>query len=1307
MSFTSVHNHTECSNLRLSDCTIKVPALIDEAVKLGYKGVCITDHEALSGHIKFLQHYQNGIKDGSIPADFRIGLGNEIYLVSEEELEQERPRYWHFILVAKDKEGHRQLRELSSRAWGRWQRVRGMERVPTLWSDLEEVVRGGHLIASTACLGGQFANLVLPYAKGDKSAKRSIVSFVDKCRNIFGNENFFLELQPRLCYNNSNEAHDQVILNRMIPKIADAMGVKYIVTTDSHYVSKADRYVHAAYLQSDPKNSGERELEDFYETTYMMSEEELRTHLGTHLTNEQTEKAISNTEVIYGMLENYDLSHSVIVPNDPKTPHEFEIQGSFAAWYNKYPYLRKFHESPELQDRYLLHLIEKGFIEKGEQYTDETVGRLNEELEIISKVSERLGQPVSAYYVMTAGLVQNLLWKESFVGVARGSATGFYLSYLVGITQISPLPYNLKAWRHLSADRPEMPDIDVDIEANKRPIIFQRMKDYYGKENSLATLTFKTLTSKSAVITACRGLGISDDEAHYLADLIPVERGALWSIEDCIHGNADEGRRAVGPFKNALAEHEDVHLQKTILDLENLITGRSIHASAQYVFSNGYLKQNSLMKAPNGTDITAFNMNDSDVMGGLKVDLLTIKALDKMHAALNALIDSGVIEDKGSIKENYNSYLHPDVLEYDDPAMWKLVGEGAVIDLFQFDTAVGGTGVNKIKPTSIHELTVANAIMRLQAGPGEPSPIDVYCSHKTDIGLWYKEMRDAGLTDEEIAVIEPHLKQVYGVSSLQEEIMLLSMDEKISGFTVSEANKLRKAIAKKKPKLMEEIKELFYKKGSERGTSKRLLDYIWNVQVHYQAGYAFSINHCVPYSIIALQEMNIAHRYGALYWNVGCLTVNAGAMDIDGQQENTEYTKIASAVNGLRSKGQKIELPYINQAKFGFTPDLENNAIIYALKAVNGISDAQSREIEEKQPFDSFEDFLERTGEVVKPASVIALIKSGAFDKIDSRSRQELMRAYLATQANTVTKLTMTHLDELVQRGLVDEEDNKDAFAAMKLYNAIASNVAVKGKTVGKTLCRLGEAESQFFTLFAPYLKEERDYRFDLVEGSYLVTMSALQRAKEKVMAPFKKNALGDPTLLEQFNAARISEYMWEKAPGTTSRWEMDALLYYHGPHELEGVDRVKYSISDYGHLPYEPRVNRVYNNPNRRPYTTYKVTRIAGTVLGREKTKSTVTLLTLDGEVVNVKFGKDAFAKYNQQLSVTDDDGAKHVLEKSWFTRGNKLLITGFRREDQFVARVFHDSIWSTPVTLITGMNKRTGELRLQSERKNDEQYI
>lgn len=796
-------------------------------------------------------------------------------------------------------------------------------------------------------------------------------------------------------------------------------------------------------------------------------------------------------------------------------------------------------------------------------------------------------------------------------------------------------------------------------------------------------------------MTACRGLGISDDEAHYIADLIPVERGTLWSITDCLEGNLNTERKPVGSFKQAVAQHDDKNLAQTILSLENIITGRSIHASAQYIFSNGYLSQNSLMRAPNGTKVTAFNMTDSDIMGGLKFDLLAIKALDKLHASINALIETGRIEDKGSIRANYDAYLHPDVLEYDSSDMWEKVGKGAINDLFQFDTAVGGTAVVKIKPNNIHELAVANALMRLQAAPGEPSPIDVYVSHKGDINLWYDEMRSAGLSEEDITVLEPYLKKVYGVSSLQEEIMLISMDEKISGFTVAEANKLRKAIAKKKPKVMEEVKELFYKKGAERGTSKALLDYIWNVQVHYQAGYAFNISHCIPYSIIALQEMNIVEKYGALFWNVGCLTVNAGANDTE-SQETTEYGKISAAINDLSAKGQEIELPYVNKAQFGFSADVENNKIIFGLKAIKGISDAQAKEIIAKRPFSSFNDFLERTGDVIKPSHVIALIKSGALSEIDDRGTRRLMRDYLATQANTVKKLTVGHLDELIRRGIVSKEEYPDAFTAMELADRYKAHVSVKGNTPGKTWL---EVDDDFFRLFAPYLKEGRDYRMNMQEGYYEATQTAIKRAKEKVMQTLKETVLSSTEALNKLNEARITDFCRTKAPGTTSKWEMDTLLFYHGPHELQKMDMDKYHVSNFDFLPFNPTVNHTYKHKNGRTFTTHVVTRLAGTVLDRDKTKHIVTLLTLDG-VVLLKFSKDAFAEYNQQLSKIMPDGSKQVLEAPWFTRGNKLLVTGFRRENQFVVRTYNDSPWKAPVALISDIDPVTGDIKLKTER-------
>lgn len=320
------------------------------------------------------------------------------------------------------------------------------------------------------------------------------------------------------------------------------------------------------------------------------------------------------------------------------------------------------------------------------------------------------------------------------------------------------------------------------------------MHEYYGDENVLNTLTFKTETSKAAVKTAARGLDISNDVSQVIADLIPFERGKSWTLKECFEGNEEEGRKPQTEFINIVSEYEG--LKETMLMIENIISGRSIHASASYVFDSGYLCQNSRMRAPNGAFITAYNMADSDEQGGLKIDTLTIENLDKSHKAVDLLIEKGILKDKGSIKKNYDAYLHPDLLEYNSPEMWNLISENRLIDAFQFDTPMGVQAAKKIKPRSILQLAVANSLMRLMAqGEGEEMPIDTYCKYKNNISLWYKEMQEYDLNDEEIKVLEKHLKPIYGVADTQESIMELSMDDKIAGFDVVYANKLRKAVA--------------------------------------------------------------------------------------------------------------------------------------------------------------------------------------------------------------------------------------------------------------------------------------------------------------------------------------------------------------------------------------------------------------------------------------------------------------------------------------------------------------------------------
>lgn len=682
MRAAQLHNHTEFSNLRMLDCIIKVEKLIDRAVELGMS-VAITDHEALSGHVRAIKHVKKGKESGEIPEDFKLILGNEIYLV-DEILEEDGKKYcptpyYHFILLAKDEVGHRQLRELSSDAWEQSFNTGKMTRVPTLKSDLERVVRAnpGHLIASTACIGGELGKNLLGTRDTDSSkAAEKLFEFVLWCKSLFG-EDFYLEMQP-------GQSEDQLYVNQKILALSEMHGIGTIITCDTHYLRKEDKEVHAAYLNS--RSDEDRETGDFYDYTYVMGEDEIHELMDQHIGKEEVDRALRNTAVIADKVEEYDLYHPTIVPR-PEIP-EFQIEHVFRNYYDRCPYIKKFVYSEDVNDRYLLKLIEDGFFEKlpfntwSKEKVLEYIDRIEVELMEMWLVTEKLGESISSYYLKTLELV-NLMWEEgdSIVGAARGSVTGMETMYLIGITQIDPILWGLPHWRHISHEKVELSDIDLDSQRNRRKNILFAIQSKYTERKVLNSCTFKTEGSKSALLTACRGLGADNDVAQYLAGMIPITRGFTWSLTDCVYGNAEEQRKPQKEFVNEISKYPGV--LETAMAIEGLVSGRSIHASALYLFNGDYLEHNAMMRAPNGQPTTQFNMKDSDYMSALKEDMLTVSALDKIRFCMDMLVESGHMKWQGSLRKTYDKYLHPDVLDYDTQEMWDWVGEGMVSDLFQ------------------------------------------------------------------------------------------------------------------------------------------------------------------------------------------------------------------------------------------------------------------------------------------------------------------------------------------------------------------------------------------------------------------------------------------------------------------------------------------------------------------------------------------------------------------------------------------------------------------------------------------------
>lgn len=1274
--FSELHAHSEYSSLRFLDSTVKIGALIDYALKIGLSGVAVTDHECLSGHIKALQHYKE-IKDEH--PDFKLILGNEIYLINESDY-QNTDKFFHFILLAKDIVGHSQLRELSTRAWSRMYTYKRMERVPTFYSDLADVIGNnqGHLIGMSACLGGYLPFLLL----NDKFEQAKF--FVDWCINLFGKDNFYVELQAGI-------SEEQIEFNKKAIDFCKTNGYSWTFTNDVHYLNKGKRKLHAAYLNSADED---RETDSFYENTYFKTEDEMFART-TYLNPEDVKQGFNNTIKITNDIEFYDLHQDVIVP-ERKIP-DYKPVHLFALYYNKYSYIKKFAESEYPQDRFILYQIEEGFKEKNEIFNDENLSRIDIELKQLWDISIKLNQRISAYYNLSEYIVE-IMWDDnkgnSLVGVARGSVTGYYIAYLINITQINPIKWNLPYWRHLVADRPELPDVDIDSQSSQRPQIFQAMKDTFGHDRGLNIITFKRETSKAAIQTACRGLGIDTDTAHEISSLVPITRGKVWSIKECLEGNEDNNYQPVKEFVNKIKEHP--MLLETVQEIENLVCGRSSHASGFYLFNDKFVKQNSLMKTPKGIDVTCWDMADSDYCGALKVDFLTIEALDKIRKCMDLLIADGKMEWQGTLRATYNKYLHPNVINYNESKMWKMLENNNIPDLFQFDTLVGGDAVKKIKPTTLKQLSLANSVMRLM-GDTDNMPIDRFVRFKNDSTQWDKEMKEANLNDDEIKILKHYLDHNFGCSIEQEDVMELSMDKHIAGFNIVEANKLRKGIAKKKKNILAKVKELFFTKGHEIGTRQEMLDYVWNDCIKPQLGYSFSRNHTLPYSTIGLQEMNLSYYYPIIYWNTACLTINASANEEIEDNKSTNYGKIAKAIGDMQTHGVQIELPEINSAKFEFSPDNINDQIIFGLKGINSIGDDIANTIVQKRPYSSLEDFISKNEIEIKP--MINLIKAGCFDKICNISRYEIMKQYivLLTKQKVETKnsLNMQNFPSIINLNILPKE-----FDFQKQLYYFKKYVFSKDNMVKKNEYQLDNESRIFFeNVCMSYLKENQDYRID-VDGTIIYKNKFDKWYNTQIEE--LKSWLQNTKSVEKYNLALYNNYattIWNKyCNGNISKWEMDSLSFYYTKHELADVNLKKYSLTRYKNISREPMIIGKIQRKNR-SWSKYQLYNIVGTILDKNANGHYITLLTVDG-VVTVKFYSGIFTFYNKRISERKDDGKKTVIEDSWFSRGNKVLITGFRKNDMFYPKRYNDSIYQHTICKINEVYEN-GDLDLQYERE------
>ena len=1286
----SLHNHTQYSNARLRDCIIKEDDLIKYAVELGHEVVAITDHESVMNAIKVEKIYKK-VKEKN--PNFKVIVGNEIYLcrngLNASNFDPKQDKYYHFILLAKDAIGHQQIREISTRAWTRSYMARGMRRVPTYYQDLIDIIKAnpGHVIGCTACLGGALGTQLMKYKDNRTEELYSkIIQWCHQMEWIFGADNFFLELQP-------SESIEQTYVNRQLIDIANNFHFRYIISTDSHYLKKEDAAIHAAYLNA---QDGDREVASFYATTYMMNTEELESHMD--LTEAELEEAYHNIRAIAAMCEDFSLLKELKIPalqwNEPKTKYVAD------SWCELMPTLMKFKQSDYYGDVVLARAIVDRLIAEPSLQTAEVYAAIEDNLDKTWESSLVNKTHWSAYFLNLQRII-DVCWEAgTLVGCGRGSGVGFILLYILGITQINPLAETVQtfSFRFLNPSRVSVLDIDTDIEGGRRADVLNTFRKVYGQDRVANVATFRTEKSKSAVLTAARGLGIDVDVAQYIASLIPADRGQLRTLDQCMYGDEENGFEPIKQFIYEMTENYP-ELWEVAHKVEGLVCGTGIHAGGVIFVDEPFVNSTALMRAPDGTICTQFDLHDCEDASLIKMDLLSVEAMDKMHICLDLLCEHGYVERKPTLRETYESTIGIYNLDRESKDMWHMVWDHKIQALFQMEQQSGIQGIALTKPESVDDLAHLNSIIRLMAQEkGGEMPLNKYARFKDNIQLWYDEMYNFGLKESEMKILEPIIKGSYGICESQEAFMQLVQIPECGGFDLNFADKLRKAIAKKNPKAYDELTKEYFETCREKGLSMNLCNYVWNVLVATSRGYGFNLSHTLAYSLIALQEMNLAYKYPIMFWNCACLISDAGGAESEEGEEEVEeiveevyddngfedfteddeddddeeavaadkkkkktkatnYGKIASAIGKIKSSGVNVAPPDINKSTYTFSPDIENNTIRYGLSGITKVGEELVKTIMDGRPYASVDDFLGRI-KINKP-QMVNLIKSGAFDCFGDR--MQIMHKYVDSISDVKKRITLQNMKMLIDFGLIPDEYDLER----RVYNF---NKYIKKLKLDSTYYGLDNIAFDFYSAHFDIDKlvpaEETESGFKIKQTSW----DAYYQKHMGIIRPFVQKNAAD--LLVAVNT-KLTEDTWNKyCLGSLSKWEMDSVSFYSHEHELEKLDLWRYELSEFDNLSEDPIVDRVITIKGKQ-VPILKLFRICGTVLDRDKAKKTVTLLTTSG-VVTVKIFGGVFAQYDKQISERGADGKKHVIEKSMFSRGNKIIVIGVRDGDAFRAKKY-----------------------------------
>jgi len=881
MKFTHLHVHSHYS---LLDGLAKIDQLLDACQELKMPSIALTDHGSMYGLVEF---YQKAKKRGIRPI-----IGSELYLAPDG-MNNRRPnidnKFYHLVVLVKNKEGYRNLVQLTTKAY-----LEGFYYKPRIDKELLAKHSDG-LIGLSGCLSGEIPKAIMN-GKLEEAAKLAL-----EYKKIFGQGNFYLELQhhPGL--------KEQEPVNQALIKISQKHKIPLVATNDVHYIKPEDAEAQDVLMgiQTDKRMSDENRM------TMRSDDFSLRPIDQMAKDFKKIPQAITNTQKIVSQCD-----------------FEFEL-GKLQLPYFEVPNGRE----PE---EYLKTLCQAGLKErKFETPLQEVLKRLDYELGIIKQTG------FAHYFLIVADFVNWAKENGIVVGPGRGSAAGSLVSYLLNITDIDPLKYDLLFERFLNPERISMPDIDLDFADDRRDEVIEYVRNKYGQNHVAQIITFGTMAARAAIRDVGRTLDYSYNFCDQIAKMIPF-------------GTTLE--RAIYESPELHSSYESDENTKRLIDMAMKLEGVARHASthaAGVVITKQDINNLVPCQHPTQNDqtiVTQYEMHAIEDLGLLKMDFLGLKTLTVIQNTLN------------QIKESTGEEIDLANLPLDDRKTFQLLREANSTGVFQLESSGMKRYLRELKPNQFEDIIAMVALYR----PGPIEFIPEFIARKRG----YKKVKYLH------PLLKPILENTYGIMVFQEQLMLIARD--LAGFTPLEADVLRKAVGKKIKKLLDEQKEKMIEGMTKNEIDKQIANRIWQT-IEPFAQYGFNAAHATCYALIGYQTAFLKAHYGTEFM--------AALMT----SEQNDIERIAFLVEECQQMNIKVLPPNINQSDQNFTK-AGDRIIHFGLKAVKNVGHnvVQSIVEERKQngPFKSIADFIERVeSKDLNKKSLESLIKCGALDNFGERNQ--------------------------------------------------------------------------------------------------------------------------------------------------------------------------------------------------------------------------------------------------------------------------------------------------------------------------------